>query len=153
MKLMLRCLWESLNFKPEMINCTTSHCDRLQCISLSSPCDAFGRIVTSDFSAAAPNNSCSEAIRYVDAWSFRKFLVLQNYVSKIKYKSGIVNPMFAGQVGVLWTGCLRWKTTLEWIGSTRTSGFYSVAIVQCTSCNIPKHLNQALPQVSIENSI
>jgi len=29
----------------------------------SSPCDAFGRIVTSDFSAAAPNNSCSDAIR------------------------------------------------------------------------------------------
>merc|ERR1719173_210568 len=33
----------------------------------SSPCDAFGRIVTSDFSAAAPNNSCSEAIRA--SWS------------------------------------------------------------------------------------
>merc|ERR1719422_1360020 len=29
----------------------------------SSPCDAFGRIVTSDFSAAAPNNSCSDAVR------------------------------------------------------------------------------------------
>jgi len=29
----------------------------------SSPCDAFGRIVTSDFSAAAPNNSCSKAVR------------------------------------------------------------------------------------------
>ena len=139
-----------------MINCTTliaTRCKSSQCISLSSPCDAFGRIVTSDFSAAAPNNSCSEAIRYIDAWSFRKFQVLQNFVSKIKYKSGIVNPVFTGQVGVLWTGCLRWKTTLEWIGSTRTSGFYSVAIVQCTSCNILKQMNQALLQVSIENSI
>ena len=61
--------------------------------------------------------------------------------------------MFTGQVGVLWTGCLRWKTTLEWIGSTRTSGFYSVAIVQCTSCKIPKQMNQAMLQVSIESSI
>ena len=59
--------------------------------------------------------------------------------------------MSIGQVGVLWTGCLRWKTTLEWIGSTRTSGFCSVAKVQCTSCDIPKLMNQALPQVSIEN--
>jgi len=33
----------------------------------SSPCDAFGRIVTSDFSAAAPNNSCSDAVRA--SWS------------------------------------------------------------------------------------
>ena len=31
----------------------------------TSPCDAFGRIVTSDFSAAAPNSSCSNTIRYV----------------------------------------------------------------------------------------
>jgi len=29
----------------------------------TSPCDAFGRIVTSDFSAAADNSSCSVAIR------------------------------------------------------------------------------------------
>lgn len=29
----------------------------------TSPCDAFGRIVTSDFSAAAPNSTCSNAIR------------------------------------------------------------------------------------------
>ena len=29
----------------------------------TSPCDAFGRIVTSDFSAASPNSSCSQAIR------------------------------------------------------------------------------------------
>jgi len=29
----------------------------------TSPCDAFGRIVTSDFSAAAPNNTCSDAVR------------------------------------------------------------------------------------------
>lgn len=29
----------------------------------SSPCDAFGRIVTSDFSAASANNTCSDAIR------------------------------------------------------------------------------------------
>ena len=29
----------------------------------TSPCDAFGRIVTSDFSAAAANSSCSTAIR------------------------------------------------------------------------------------------
>ena len=29
----------------------------------TSPCDAFGRIVTSDFSAAAVNSSCSTAIR------------------------------------------------------------------------------------------
>ena len=29
----------------------------------TSPCDAFGRIVTSDFSEAAPNSSCSDAIR------------------------------------------------------------------------------------------
>jgi len=29
----------------------------------TSPCDAFGRIVTSDFSAAADNSSCSDAIR------------------------------------------------------------------------------------------
>jgi len=33
----------------------------------TSPCDAFGRIVTSDFSAAAPNSSCSQAIRA--SWS------------------------------------------------------------------------------------
>jgi len=29
----------------------------------TSPCDAFGRIVTSDFSSAAPNNTCSANIR------------------------------------------------------------------------------------------
>jgi len=29
----------------------------------TSPCDAFGRIVTSDFSAAAVNNTCSDAVR------------------------------------------------------------------------------------------
>jgi len=33
----------------------------------TSPCDAFGRIVTSDFSAAAPNSSCSDTIRA--SWS------------------------------------------------------------------------------------
>jgi len=33
----------------------------------TSPCDAFGRIVTSDFSAAAPNSSCSAAVRA--SWS------------------------------------------------------------------------------------
>jgi len=29
----------------------------------TSPCDAFGRIVTSDFTAAAPNGTCSQSIR------------------------------------------------------------------------------------------
>ncbi|XP_023323387.1 lysosomal Pro-X carboxypeptidase [Eurytemora carolleeae] len=29
----------------------------------TSPCDAFGRIVTSDFTAAAPNGTCSQTIR------------------------------------------------------------------------------------------
>jgi len=33
----------------------------------TSPCDAFGRIVTSDFSAAAANSSCSAAVRA--SWS------------------------------------------------------------------------------------
>ena len=33
----------------------------------TTPCDAFGRIVTSDFSAAAENSSCSSAIRYTTA--------------------------------------------------------------------------------------
>ena len=33
----------------------------------TSPCDAFGRIVTSDFSEAAANSSCSDAIR--SSWS------------------------------------------------------------------------------------
>lgn len=33
----------------------------------TSPCDAFGRIVTSDFTAAAPNGSCSVSIR--KSWS------------------------------------------------------------------------------------
>jgi len=32
-----------------------------------SPCDAFGRIVTSDFSSAADNNTCSQNIR--DSWA------------------------------------------------------------------------------------
>merc|ERR1719209_2647165 len=47
----------------------------------SSPCDAFGRIVTSDFSAAAPNNSCSEAIRA--SWS------ALDRVSKMENNTGV----------------------------------------------------------------
>merc|ERR1711936_934495 len=43
----------------------------------TSPCDAFGRIVTSDFSAAAPNSSCSNTIR--SSWSaFDRVSLLPN---------------------------------------------------------------------------
>ena len=64
------------------------------------------------------------------------------------------DEMLTGQVGVLWTGCLSWRTTLEWNGSTRTSGF-SVVIVWFTGQEDTwtlKQMNQALLQVSIENS-